>query len=280
MTTPKNTWTFYSISGTKKYTVSEPVAALSKMFKTMIENAENEKAVQLQVIQQVIEGTDEKFEINTDRMLEYIYQYFKIWETNPELADYVPVGPVQTSEFSHVLQDKDIEFIEHYLSREMPDYKGTESQIRRKKIETIGKLACQADGFLEIDSLAHKLYAYVAVLIWNTSIVDFSEALRDPEFKKIQYAAIEQWEKDNDNKFAAYARDNKDILYDVTLPTDRKEEDDFDETDDFDESGPNNEDVDEPDNADPDKDDSDQNDEDGDDPDSHSESDQESDVDG
>lgn len=199
-------WTFYSATGKERFTVPEEVAKLSGTFKVMIDNSENEKAVSLQVVDQVVDGSNEVYQINTDNMLKYVYDYFKLWEENPSKSDYVEVAPVQTSEVSHVLQEKDIQFIQNYLNNEMPEFKGTEQQIRRKRIETLGKLLSQVDEFLDIQSLSNKIYAYIAVLVWNTSIVDFSEALKDPAFKAAQDAAIAQWEKDNPNKFASYVR--------------------------------------------------------------------------
>lgn len=199
-------WTFYSEAGKERFTVPEEVAKLSGTFKAMIDNSENEKAVSLQVVNQVVDGSNEVYQINTNNMLKYVYDYFKLWEENPSKSDYVKVAPVQTSEVSHVLQEKDIQFIQNYLNNEMPEFKGTEQQIRNKRIETLGKLLSQVDEFLDIQSLSNKIYAYIAVLVWNTSIVDFSEALKDPTFKAAQDAAIAQWEKDNPNKFASYVR--------------------------------------------------------------------------
>jgi hypothetical protein len=51
----------------------------------------------------------------------------------------------------------------------------------------------QADDCLGITSLSNKLYAYVAVQIWNTSIVDFHLAVKDPTFDKLQQEAIDEW---------------------------------------------------------------------------------------
>ncbi len=199
-------WTFYSAAGKERFTVPEKAAKLSGIFKTMIDNSENEKAVSLQIVDQIVDGSDEVYQINTDNMLQYVYDYFKLWEEDTSKADYVEVAPVQTSELTHVLQEKDIRFIQNYLDNEMPEFKGSEQQIRRKRIETLGKLLSQVDEFLDIQSLSNKIYTYIAVLVWNTSIVDFSDALKDPIFKAAQDAAIAQWEKDNPNKFANYVR--------------------------------------------------------------------------
>lgn len=201
-------WTFYSLIGDEKFTLPIKVAKLSGVFKSMIENSENEHAVSLQVVNQVVNGTNEVYQINTDKFLKYVYEYFKLWETCPEKANYVDVAPVQTSEIEHILQEKDIVFIKNYLAKEIPDFKGSESEIRRKHIETLGKLLSQVDEFLDIQSLSNKIYAYIAVLVWNTSIVDFAEALNDPGFKAAQDDAIAQWEKDNPNKFASYVRNH------------------------------------------------------------------------
>mgnify|MGYP001567255942 FL=1 len=82
----------------------------------------------------------------------------------------------------------------------------THQSIRQKKIEGLGILLSQVDEFLDIQSLANKIYAYMAVLIWNTSTVDFAEAMQDTQFKKAQESAVDLWLKNNPNKFAKYTK--------------------------------------------------------------------------
>ncbi len=200
-------WTFYSTEGKEKFTVTQQVAKLSGVFTDMIEHSQNEKAASFSVVNQKAETDDSIYQINTDALLRYVYKYLKLWEEHPDKANYVKVEPVQTSEISHVLKPVDINYIEEYLSDNMPkNVQLTISELRRKKIECLSILLSQVDEFLDIASLSNKIYAYIAVLIWNTSAVDFADAMRDVEFKKAQEAAVEAWRKDNPTKFANYIR--------------------------------------------------------------------------
>lgn len=202
-------WTFYSTEGKVKYEIPVQVAKLSGTFTNMIENSQNEKAVSFPVVTQQWECSNKTYQINTDELLNYVYKYFKLWESEPSKADYVKVEPVQTSEISHILQPKDIAYIEEYLDdylKQAGNKKLTPKELREWKTEGLGILLSQVDEFLDIQSLANKLYAYVAVIIWNTSPVDFAEALQDPEFKKAQDVAVAAWTKDNPNKFTNYVR--------------------------------------------------------------------------
>jgi hypothetical protein len=218
-------WTFYSTEGkSTKYTVSIEVAKLSSLFKNMIENSNEETSVCMQPTDQPHELYDTYYTINTDEMLSYVYQYMKLWEDQPEKANYVKQEPVQTSEVEHILQDKDIEFIRKFID----DGKATtEKEIK----ERLSLLLCQVDELLGIECLSNKIYAYIGVLFWNKSAFDFAEALEDPDFKAAQLKAVEDWKKDNPSRFARYISNNTtDILYPPTALTDA--EDSEPETDD------------------------------------------------
>lgn len=199
-------WTFYSAGGNNKYVVSQEVAKLSGVFADMVAHSTHEKAVSLSVVNQTSEYNNLQYQINTDDMLGYVYKYFKLWEANPSAANYVKVEPIQTSEIAHVLKPVDLDYIESFLRDQMPNMDLSVSELRKKKIESLGVLLSQVDEFLDIESLANKIYAYVAVLIWNTSAVDFAEAMHDPEFKQAQETAIADWYKDNPTNFANYVR--------------------------------------------------------------------------
>ncbi len=225
-------WTFYSTEGKERFTIPVEVAKMSGVFASMIEMSENERAVSLSVIKQTFDNSQEVFEVNTDKLFRYVYEYLMMWEPNLKKSDYVKVGPVQTSEIQHVLQDIDIKFIEGYLADYLAGFKGTISEVRRQKVKGLGVLLAQVDGVLDIQSLANKLYAYIAVTVWNTSIVDFAEAMNDPAFRKAQEAAIDTWKQDNPNRFAGYVRSH--TTGDITLPpTNETSPEDLEELEDF-----------------------------------------------
>ena len=184
-------FTFSSKDSNEKFTVSREVAKLSTLFKTMLEGNSHDDTVVLEPVKQ------EDFIINTTDLLRWVYKYFKLWEETPDLADYVVVKPYQTNDITHILRDKDIEFIQSYLI-------GLES--RKQIIAALGILLTQVDEFVEINSLSNKIYAYISVLIWNTSAVDFAEAMEDPDFKEAQDKALEEWKLANPDHFSNYVR--------------------------------------------------------------------------
>ena len=198
-----NNWTFYSAESNNKYTVLDKVASLSEVFKKMIENAisnNNERIVSLPIVEQHDEYTNEIYKINTDKLLNYVYKYFLLWKDEPDKADYVQENPIQTSEIAHVLHKKDIDFINSYLNDELGLYTS-----RQNKLKALSVLLSQVSEFLEINSLSKKIYAYIAVMIWNLSINDFSDALNNSNELKQEYdVAIKSWVSDNSNKFVEY----------------------------------------------------------------------------
>lgn len=208
---PIRQWTFQSDKGVKKFTVSSEVAKLSLYFKKMIDCSENENTVILPVIEQT---NDEKRVtlINTDESLEYVYKYLKIWESNPEQSNYVKEVPVQTSEIEHLLQDNDLKFIRDYIAdkirvdnitNKVPSVDAF-NQTRYKIIEILSDLLCQIYDSLEIECLANKISAYIGVIIWNLSLVDFAEASIDPTFKSEQDKALQLWKSENSSRFATH----------------------------------------------------------------------------
>ncbi len=208
-------WTFYSSESTERFSIPVTVAQLSETFSTMIKSSQNEKAVSLQIVEQPIEHTNKTYLINTNHLLKYVYKYFKIWENAPEKANYVKEEPVQTSEIQHILKQVDIDLIEEYLEEYLRTNNisalDDHTKIRNMQKEGLGVLLSQVDEFLNIKCFANKLYAYIAVLIWNTSVVDFADAMQDPEFYKAQQAAVEAWKLDNESHFASYIRTNGNI---------------------------------------------------------------------
>ena len=205
------TWTFYTADSDVRYTVPIKVAQLSGTFSNMIKSSQNERAVSLQIVSQTLEGTDKVYLINTNHLLSYVYRYFKLWENSPDNSDYVKEEPVQTSEIHHLLRNVDIILINEYLDEYLKLQHVNEntddcSKVRMAKKEALGILLSQVDEFLDIKCFAKKIYAYIGALIWNTSLIDFAEAMQDPKFRAAQQAAVEAWKLDNDSYFANYIR--------------------------------------------------------------------------
>ena len=211
-------YTFGSYGG-PVYTVSKEGLYMSTTFKDMVEGTKETNITLSKVIQRHENDPNVVYHLNSDRLLSYVYKYMKLWEGREKSADYVEVAPVQTSEFNHVLTHaEDLQFIEDFIqetlldirTKKLPGYpqipeKMTRHERRRLICTILGELACQCDELLNIQSLASKIYAYIAVKIWCTSAADFAHAMQDPDFKIAQEKALEEWRQLNPDKFSAYA---------------------------------------------------------------------------
>lgn len=216
----KPTWTFYSSEGgAVKYKTSIEGASLSQLFKNMIRNSvENNKIegkisivdneIKLYVIDQPNEYSEEYHKINTNKMLNYVNLYFELWKDDVDNANYVKAEPVITHDIHHILREKDVKFIEDYISAEigsiLPNISNY-TDIIHNKINCLGVLLAQVDEFLNIESLSNKIYAYIATLLFGLSLNDLSYVLNEvPAVKAATDIAITEWSKDNPNKFAQY----------------------------------------------------------------------------
>ena len=209
----------FRANGGKPYTISKNALFLSGTFKDMVESSKESNIVLSDVIQKHENDPSIVYHLNTDRLLSYVHKYMKIWEGREANADYVSVAPVQTSELNHILTDiNDIQFLEEFIqetlllirTRKLPGYPPIPEKLqrheKRRLICTIlGELACQCDELLNIQSLASKIYAYIAIKIWETSAADFAYAMQDPNFKNAMDKALEEWRQLNPDKFSMYA---------------------------------------------------------------------------
>ena len=200
---------FYSTEDPKViFTIPEKSARKSVLFASIIDS-NNMKNIQLPKTLHE-NGRDAKYFVNTTKLLSYIHKYLSAWNDNIDMADYIKISPIQTGDIKQVLKPIDIDFIMDYLLNEVPQYKNFDmtkynNEVAYKRmvdICVINELITQADDCLGITSLSNKLYAYVAVQIWNTSIVDFHLAVKDPTFDKLQQEAIDEWKEAHAEKIA------------------------------------------------------------------------------
>lgn len=115
------------------------------------------------------------FMIDLDDNFDILDQYFKIWSSKPELADYVKEEPIKTPIASHVLLQEDIQVIQDYL---LQQNRYPEKSYKYSDIMNLSKLLKLVEHF-RIESFRKKIYAYIAVLIWNSSAADFAELSRE-----------------------------------------------------------------------------------------------------
>lgn len=178
------------------YELSFDAAKLSGLFSVMIEQNRNENitkenAVALDVVYLQHTESTNQFTINTDRMLKYVDMYFKIWSENPSSANYVKETSIQTSDISTILKQSDLSLINNYLMdnitlikehkrSDYPDFsnwefQNSENYKRSIKLQLLNELLSQVDEFLDIESFSNKIFAYIAAIICEVSLVNIDE---------------------------------------------------------------------------------------------------------
>ena len=233
-------YSFKSANSDEIYYVPKNTLFLSLTFKEMMECSKEKSIVLSNVIQRHENVSNVTYHLNTNRLLAYVHKYMKIWEGRETEANYVKEEPVQTSELSHVFANskgviyiEDIKFIADFIQETMldirsgslPGYPKIPEKLSRYEHRQwitmiLGELACQCDELLNMPSLANKIYAYIAVKIWNTSVADFADAMHDPAFSAAQDKALEEWRILNPDKFSTYANSHiTDGIY-IAPPTD------------------------------------------------------------
>lgn len=128
------------------------------------------------------------FNINTERLLRYCYDYFMLWYKNTDDANYIKAEPVQTWDPAQLLKEQDLSLIRRYLhesiecikDKQLPGYDNfsmetfiTDIEYNHEiTIKLLNELLTQVTGFLLIESFGNKIFAYLATIIWDTSLVD------------------------------------------------------------------------------------------------------------
>lgn len=186
---------FYYKSKDSDVVYEAPIEAakLSGLFTVMIDqqreaNETKDNAIVLDVVYHHHEDSNQQFAINTTRMLSYVDKYFKIWSDKPDDANYVKETSIQTSDISSILKSADLALINEYLNDNIlllqegkrPDYpdfsiekfQNDENYKRDIKLRLLNELLCQVaeDRFLDIESFANKIYAYIATIAWEISL--------------------------------------------------------------------------------------------------------------
>lgn len=218
--------TFYSDEDpSKTFVISNKSAETSALLSSVLGSSADLKNIQLPKIKHA-GGDGRTYFINTTKLLSYVHEYLKMWESDVEGSNYVKEKPIQTGDIRQVLQQIDIDFINRYLLSELPEeakplYHSNVKYKRQMDIDIIGVLLSQCDEFLGITSISNKLYAYIAVQIWNTTIADFHSATKDPLFAKMQQEAVNEWKEQHVARLSSRvvstttgdADDNDDLIH-------------------------------------------------------------------
>ena len=120
---------------------------------------------------------DRVYVINTAEMFDIVMEYIDIWKDKPTADNYVK-PPIHTKAITDILQKKDLDLILKYLKRtEARDVVPITDKLYQ--ISKLNKLLKMVDGFLQMEGFANKIYAYIASLIINTSLMDIEFLMSD-----------------------------------------------------------------------------------------------------
>jgi hypothetical protein len=207
---------FKSTKNQHVFNITEEQAGISSLLSSMdLSNNNFDNPIILDDI--YIENENTKhliYEINTYEMLNYIYEYMNLWKDDIKDICYIKEEQIQIHNPALILVEKDYLFIKKYIDDNINNIitkqkiydKFNINEFNEKKnynimitIQILGELICQSE-FLEIQSLANKLYAWCACLVWNTSLIDMYEANNDPYFMELQNKALDDYYQNNKDK--------------------------------------------------------------------------------
>lgn len=191
-----------SEAGAKLYYVPVSIIRLSGFFTILHNNIKETEHKSHSVLTMLTKTYDGRtYKLNTNRLLGWIEKYLLMWKDNSENIDYVSEdSPIQVGNPALVLNKIDLEYLEDFITSSLETYptfdqnkyNSSTTYKRAVKIYILSELLVQAEGFLDIDSLAKKIYVYIATLFWNCSIIDVAEAEKDPIYKRIQTQLSEE----------------------------------------------------------------------------------------
>ena len=171
---------YYKVCNGKTYCVKKSALMLIKIFKDMtdanktIGNSED-NAIILERI-----NIDDKYELNTDEVIEFVNNYLVLWQDNPTAADYV-TDVVQTSNVEQIIRSVDLQLINTYIDTIITqDDLASKAPMERKRalLKSLHLLVKNIDGYLHISSLTKKLHAYIACILWSCSMRDIHTMLK------------------------------------------------------------------------------------------------------
>lgn len=209
-------FTFKSSASSRVFTIQPGAIGLSDVFTTSSENDPTHQTITLHVVhkQSRVDAGD-YYTINSTELLSFIETYLNNWSKSPKMASYVKVAPVHSNDPTTVLKPIDYNFIIKYIEKSIEsitaktrtgyatfDFDKYHSDYIYQQhiiICILGELTLQS-SFLGIESLTNKLMAYMAIMLWNSSYIDFSKASSDEYFLKLQQKTVTDWKERNQDK--------------------------------------------------------------------------------
>lgn len=170
-----NTNFYFMVRNGKTYSIKRSALMLIKIFKDMTDiNKLTGATIETAVILERI-NIDDKYELNTSDVIDFVHSYLLLWEDNPTAADYV-TDIVQTSNVEQIIRSVDLELINNYISvlvtSETFSLLKTSIEKKQALLKSLHLLVKNIDGYLHIASLTKKLHAYIACILWGCSMRD------------------------------------------------------------------------------------------------------------
>jgi hypothetical protein len=185
-----NYFYFKSDDSSKIFFIESEYLNLVPLFETFYSNKSIEDNVLEPVIFRVIKH-DDTISINTTTLLDYIVKYVSIWKLDSKSENYIKETPVLSGNPATILKSTDLIFLENYISEcknkcDLRRYSDDLIYQKHIKISVLSELLVQSEGYLGMIGLPRKIYAYIAALIWNTSIIDIAAAGSDSYFLNLE----------------------------------------------------------------------------------------------
>jgi len=210
---------YYTFEGVDKiYKISHKSSSLIPLINEMILNNPNESSsvetcLTFPAILLNDKTREESYQIRRE-IHDFIERYIAIWKDNIANADYLEIKSHNTNNPSNIIKNQDLELIEEY--KQLLLNKTSEEQKKKFSvssyyekyyiINSFSYLLNEVHGFLNMEGLAKKLYAYISCMLFGCSLNDLAIVINDEEFTKYIYTTresnIKEWEDDNLEKIA------------------------------------------------------------------------------
>lgn len=200
------------LSTTIIYKFNRNLAVLVPLFKNMCDTSKESNTEETAVHIKPVFIQDDcvknpEFWINTPELFDVVIEYIDIWKDNPKNANYIKEDCVQTGTVDQIIKAKDLALINKFINKRLViisadtgiDFDLQPTQKKWHIISCLNPLLKMTDGFLHMSGFAHKIYAYISTVIWNCSMKELNDVSKDPVFKALQQAHIDEFNRINAN---------------------------------------------------------------------------------
>ena len=212
-------------SNKKTYSINRKHIALIPLFKTMSAKNpydSNSPLTAVHINPVYIRDDCKKnneFWVNTIELFDVIMEYVDIWKDDIDSENYIKQDIVQTGYANQIIKEKDLELILKFADSKLEQLddetkNSYEDNLTLRKYHTISQLnplLKTIDGFLQMDGFANKIYAYIATIIWNCSLMDLYEVSEDTYFKELQQQHIDEWNKQTNEQISYIAEGEDEV---------------------------------------------------------------------